>query len=50
MLSHGTKCCIGVLADTKAVVDPALLQSCFEHAFDEVLALDPKGHGNEVVA
>lgn len=50
LLSHGRKCCIGVLSDIKAVVDPSMLISCLEHAFDEVLALDPRGETSEVVA
>jgi WS/DGAT/MGAT family acyltransferase len=49
LLSHGRKCCVGVLADTKAVVDPELLRSCLEHAFDEILELDPKASAKEVV-
>ena len=49
LLSHGTKCCVGVLSDTKAVVDTGLMHACFEHAFDEVLALDPKAQSSGVM-
>lgn len=39
LLSHGPKCCIAILSDRAAVADTGLLLTCFEHAFDEVIAL-----------
>lgn len=41
LVSHEDTACVGVAADLAAVSDPDLLASCFEHGFDEVLALAP---------
>lgn len=39
LLSHVDTACVGVVTDTAAVPDGALLMACFAASFDEVLAL-----------
>lgn len=50
LVSHQDTACVGVAADLAAVSDPDLLASCFEHGFDEVLALAHGGLRSEVPA
>jgi WS/DGAT/MGAT family acyltransferase len=39
LMSHADQCCIGINADTAAVLDPDVLTLCLREGFDEVLAV-----------
>jgi hypothetical protein len=39
LVSHCDRCCIGVVTDTAAVVDPEVLVDALRAGFDEVSAL-----------
>src|SRR4029077_4195045 len=43
LISHCDTCCIGVVTDTTAVPDAAVLLSCLRAGFDEVLACAESG-------
>lgn len=40
LLSHTDTACIGVLCDLAAVAEPAMLQTCLDNAFDEIVGTE----------